>query len=77
MLQIRSDDLIFWCRDCGSLSVVMLDSSISLLQPNSVENTKKLVQELIKARKRNSSAMDRVNRMEREDFESVELDDRR
>ena len=77
MLQIRGDDLIFWCRDCGSLSVVMLDSSISLLQPNSVENTKKLVQELIKARKRNSSAMDRVNRMEREDFESVELDDRR
>ena len=81
MINIRLNDTkpTFWCRDCGSLTIIMLDDSVSNLWPKSVENTKKLVKELIKAKDRNHGAIERLNRIERDNWEFMDLgdDDRR
>lgn len=69
---------IYWCGDCGS---VFKQNSLGLFWrfPKSVENTKKLVKELIKAKDRNNGVIERLNKMERDNWEFMDLgeDDRK
>ena len=64
---------IFWCRDCGS---IYDEEEDKWLIPNSANNTKILVAELIKARNRATNHARTINKMIDEQREEVGWEDR-
>jgi len=67
----------FWCSECGTLYYKDTEVGREWQDPKSVDNTKKLVQELINARNKASYNIAKVNRMIDEQREDIGYDDSR
>jgi hypothetical protein len=70
---------LFWCSQCGSLTQIDDFSCYVDMMPKSVENTKILIQRMLKAEGKASSVTSHVNRMTRDEMDRVDWgdDDRR
>lgn len=75
---------INWCSNCGALQQTKHQFVPSFTTneiweiPDSVENTKKLVQELIKCKKKHHVANKRLNQIEKSEIDKIDwMDDER
>jgi hypothetical protein len=81
---------LLWCDQCGMLVVDRPQTTIEQnvtdsaretiwFEPKSVENTKKLVQRMLKAEARASASISHANRMAKDEMDRVDWgeDDRR
>ena len=63
-------------QECGKKRGFLKEVPVESIE-NPYETIKKLVQQLIKERERNSGTIARLNRMERENYERVDFEDDR